>query len=146
SLSEINLVIQEVIASRYEGERQVNQVIQTAIVFARNIIASLAILWIVIMGIRMATTSDTGAIDEQKRGIFYAVIGLGAILLIERLVSLLYGTPGTPQETLAPSTEFNAEVYGIVSFIRAVVGMIAIFFIIKAGIMSILVQGDEDKI
>lgn len=155
---DVDLIKSEITAYRYSGERQIRDTIMGVVKVIRNLMAGLAIIWIVISGIRMvAAQGEENVITEQKRGIMYAVIGLVAILLIERLIDIVYGTPGTYVsifgeeyvnvfEPGATEAKFSAEVYGIINFIKAVIGSIAILMIVVSGMRTVLAQGEEEQI
>ncbi|MBU0727183.1 pilin [Patescibacteria group bacterium] len=158
SLDDIELIKNEAIAYQYSGERQLRDTVQGVVRVIRNLIASLAVIWIVISGIRMVTAQgEESVITEQKRSIIYAVIGLVSILLIERLIDILYGTPGTYVGTYggdyvnvfepgATEARFSAEIYGVVNFIKAVIASIAILMIVISGVKTIMAQGEEEAI
>jgi len=148
SLDEAKVIADEVNALRFRGERQLNQVARTIAITLRNLIGGLAVLWIVISGIRMVLDQgDETVIEEQKRSIFWALIGLISIILMERAVDLLYGAPGIQRVALGEGTEaFSNEVYGLVHFIEALMGTIAIFMIVISGIRTIVAQGEPDEI
>lgn len=129
------------------GEAQLNQVGLVVVRTIQNIVIGLAILWIVIAGIRMIFAGgDESVITEQKTALLYGVIGLVVILLAGRVVEVLYGPAGVNRMSLAPDVGFSNEVYGIVGFLKALVGIIAIFFIVLSGVRMLFAQGDEGEI
>lgn len=148
SLDEATTIMEEINALRFRGERQLNEVALTIAITLRNLIGGLAVLWIVISGIRMVLDQgDETVIEEQKRSIFWALIGLISIILIERTVNILYGAPGIQRLALGEGTAaFSNEVLGLVHFIEALMGTIAIFMIIISGIRTIVAQGEADEI
>lgn len=146
---DIRLITDEVLAYRFAGERQLRDVVQTIAVVMRNLIGALAIIWIIISGIRMAMAGgDENTITEQKRSIIYAVIGLVIILIIERMIDIIYGPAGAYEIALRTetATRFSAEIYGIVNFIKAIIGTIAIFMIVISGLKTIVAAGEEEQI
>jgi hypothetical protein len=149
SEDDIDLIISEMEAYQYAGERQIRDAVMSVVNTARNIIGSLAILWIVVSGIRMAFAGgDETAITEQKRSIIYAMIGLVAILLVERMIDILYGPLGEIRMTLdvATTTKFSTEILGLVSFIKAIFGTLAILMMVISGIKIVFAMGEEEKI
>ncbi|MBU1934789.1 pilin [Patescibacteria group bacterium] len=154
---DIELIKAETIAYQYLGERQLRDTAQSVITVIRNIIAGLAVIWIIISGIRMILAQgEENVITEQRQSIIYAVIGLVAILLIERLIDVLYGTPGTFVSTYSAgyieafdeSTEarFSAEIYGVINYVKAIIGAVAIFMMVISGIRLIVAAGEEEQI
>ncbi len=149
--AEIEAVTTGVLAARFEGERQLRSIMQSIVIAIRNLVGGLAVVWIVVSGVRMVfANGDEGVVSEQKRSITYAVIGLVSILLIERMISLLYGPAGIMRDGLdtggVANAAFDAEIFGIVGFIRAIIGVAAIFMLVLSGVRAITAQGDETKI
>ncbi|MBN2086718.1 hypothetical protein JW758_00045 [Candidatus Peregrinibacteria bacterium] len=146
---EIQLIINEVNLYRFSGERQIRDTIRSVAKVMRNLIGSLAILWIIISGVRMIfAQGEESVITEQKQSITYAVIGLAAILLIERMIDIIYGPAGVQQTVLDTGAEaaFSTEIYGIINFIRVIIASVAILFIIISGFKSITAAGEEEQI
>lgn len=134
---------------RYRGEGQISQIIVAVANVLRNLLGSLAMLWIVISGIQMIMAQgEESVITEQRKSITYAIVGLVIVLLLERMIFILYGPP-TPDATVgitARGTEFSQEIYGLVTFIRTLIGSIAVLMIIISGIRMIFGVGEEDQI
>jgi len=149
SSDDIELIKYEILAYQFHGERQLRDVVRQVAVAARNLIAGLAIIWIIVSGVRMVMAGgDESVITEQKRSIIYAVIGLAAILLVERMIDIIYGPAGSFRDKLDPATTtaFSLEVYGVVNFIKAIIGSIAIFMIVLSGIKTIFAFGQEEQL
>ena len=145
SEDDINLIINEI---RFRGESQIQSVILAIAKVFRNLLGGIAIIFIVIAGIQMIMASgNEEKIKEQKSSIIYAIIGLAIILILERLIVLIYGVPGIEREVIAGSGALiDEEILGFVSFIKALIGSIAIFMIIISGIKTIAASGEEEKI
>ncbi len=132
----------------YQGESQLHAVVVAAVQVLRNLMGSVAVVFIVVSGILLIfAQGDETKITEQKRSITYAIIGLVAILLIERLITAIYGVPGE-QRALTPSTaaQVSLEVYGLISYIKAILGSVAIFMIVISGFRTVASQGEEEQI
>lgn len=141
---EINTITNEI---RFKGESQIQAVVLSVAKVIRNIIGGIAIIIIVISGIIMITSDgEESKITEQRRSITYAVIGLVAILLIERMVVLIYGVPGVERGLSTSGTGISDEIYGIIAFAKAVIGAVAILMIMVSGFKTITAVGEEDKI
>lgn len=65
---------------------------------------------------------------------------------MSRGIDILYGPAGVARTTLKPDEGFSAEVYGLVTFIRALVGIIAILFIVISGIRMMFAAGEESEL
>lgn len=143
---EVNIAMAEI---QYKGESQLNAIITEVANVMRNILGAFAILWIVIAGIMLVMAhGDESKITEQKQSLTYAVIGLVIVLLLERMVVLIYGAPGITRD-IAQQSDIEAistEILGVVSFMKAIIGSIAIFMIIIAGFETVTAQGEEEKI
>ncbi len=141
---DVNLIINEI---RFRGESQLNAVILAVTRVLRNLLGGIAIIWIVIAGIRMIMASgNEEKIKEQKSSIIYAVIGLVIILILERLIVLIYGVQGMERGLVARPEGLSEEILGVVSFIKALIGSIAILMIMISGIKTIAAVGEEEKI
>ncbi len=129
------------------GEAQLSQAVTDVVNTIRNIAGALAVIWIVVAGIRMIFSGgDEGTVSEQKKAILYGVIGLVAILVISPIINALYGAPGEIRNTLTPNQGFSDQVMGIVTFMKALVGSIAILFIILSGVRMLFAEGQEDEL
>ena len=146
---EIELIINEVNLYRFSGERQIRDTVRSVAKVIRNLIGAIAIILIIISGIRMIfAQGEESIITDQKRSITYAIVGLVAILLIERMIDIIYGPAGVVRVELSTDVEsaFSTEVYGLINFIRAIIASVAILFIIISGLKSITAGGEEEKI
>lgn len=139
-----NLIVNEI---RFKGESQIRSIGLATIKVIRNLIGAIAVIWIVISGIRMiAANGDESKITEQKQSILYALLGLGIILLLERVITLVYGIPGAERGIATTGPGISEEVLGIVSFVKAIIGAVAMSMIIISGFKTIASQGEEEKI
>ncbi len=134
---------------RFSGESQVNQALLTVAEAFRNIAGALAVLFIVISGIQMVMAGgDETKITEQRKSIVYALVGLVAIVLIERMIAIVYGVPGAERgiQIADVGQRFSNEVLGLVAFIKGLVGSVAVAMIMIAGFRTIFSAGEEDQI
>ena len=142
--SEITLIINEI---KYKGESQIHSTILSVAKVMRNLIGGLAIIFIIISGIMLITAGgDETKITEQRNSITYATVGLVVILLVERIINLIYGTPGSAATLSTSGKGVSEEIYGIIAFIKAVIGAAAILMIMISGFKTITAQGEEDAI
>lgn len=132
----------------YQGESQLQSVILAVAQVFRNLMGALAVVFIIVSGILMVfAQGDETKIAEQKRSITYAIIGLAIILIIERLIAAVYGVPGEMRAlTKETATMVDVEIYGLVSYLKAILGSVAIFLIVISGIRTIASQGEEAAI
>ncbi len=141
----VNRVVNEI---RFRGESQIYSVVHSVVKIFRNLLGGIAIIWIIIAGIRMIMASgNEETINEQKRSIIYAMIGLAIVLILERLVVLVYGVPGVERGVVPTAGEkIDEEILGFVSFIKALIGAVAILMIIISGFKTITAAGEEEKL
>lgn len=144
SSDEVTQIVNQI---EYKGESQLYSVILTVAKTVRNLMGGLAVLWIILSGIRMILAQgEENVYTEQKNSITYALIGLIVILLIERGVEIIYGVPGVPRGIVTTGEGISPEILGLISFVKALMGGIAILMIMIAGFQIITANGEEEKI
>ena len=144
---DISLIIDSTLIMITEGEAQINQIGRAIADSIKNLAGALAVIWIIIAGLRLVLAQgDENVITEQKRALTYGIVGLVIILLVDRLIETIYGAPGVIRTSLIKDQGFSNEVYGVIYFIKAIIGTIAILFIVLSGLKTIFAQGDEDQI
>lgn len=147
SADDVSLITDSIAILYATGERQITEVARAVVNTIRNLVAGLAIIWIVYAGARLVfAQGDETVITEQKRAIMYAGIGLVAILLVDRGIDFLYGPAGVARTELTTDQGFTDEIYGIVNFLKAIIGTIAILFIVVSGVRTLFATGEEDQI
>ncbi len=147
SADDVDLIIDSVGLLSKSGERQITEVTRAVVNTIKNLIAGIAVIWIVYAGARMMfAQGDENVITEQKRSIIYGLIGLVTILLAGRGIDYLYGPAGAIRTELTADQGFTNEIYGLVLFIKALIGTIAILFIIVSGGKMLFAAGEEQEI
>lgn len=147
SVDDISLISDSVAILSATGERQLNEITRAVANTIKNLIAGLAVMWIVYAGARMIfAQGDESVITEQKKAILYAGVGLVSILLVGRGIDYLYGPAGIVRTELVRDQGFTNEVYGVVNFIKALVGTVAILFIVISGVRTLFATGQEDEL
>lgn len=149
SADDIQTIVDSIAILNAPGERQLLDIARSVTDIMKNLVAGLAVIWIVYAGARLIfAQGDESIINEQKRAFFYGLLGLVAILLIGKGVDLLYGPAGVTRTSLtqAQGQGFSTEVLGLVTFLKAVVGIIAILFIIVSGVRMLFAVGEESEI
>ncbi|MBI5411763.1 hypothetical protein HZA43_01145 [Candidatus Peregrinibacteria bacterium] len=154
-LDKDNVKLLDYSKDKKSGEDQVNAAMLEIAIFIRNILATFAILWIVVGGIRMAfSKGDETAFKEQMHGILWAILGLVIVLLAERIIQIIYGAPGATTPSLTEAlkegslfkTRITEEVKGVITYVKALIGSFAVIMIVIGGVRSILASGDEEKL
>ena len=151
SENEIDEIVGEVLSLNYKGENQINSIVKSIVNIIKNLIGGIAIILIIINAMQMIFAGgDETIIKEKKQGIMYAVIGLIIILVLDQIIKFIYGTPivsiGGGGLMDMRNEGFSDEVYGMVSFIKAIVGSIAVLMIVISGVRILTAQGEEDEI
>ena len=147
SSDDISLIEDSIQILSATGESQINQVARTVANTIKNIVIGIALIWIIYAGARMVfAQGDETVITEQKRSLIYAGVGLISILLVDRGIDFLYGPAGVTRTELVQDQGFTNEIYGLVNFIKAIVGALAILFISISGVKSLFATGKEDEL
>ena len=134
-----------------EGVKKVNDTLMAVVHLIRNILGVLAVLWLTYSGLALITAGgDESLISEQKKGVMWSVLGLMLVFLIEPFVlNVLYGggseiKPGEAILDIDSSIDRGqAEIEGMVKWIRTIIGGIAVFMIVLSGMKVIFSADDE---
>lgn len=146
------------------AEAKFYNLVQAIITNVRYILGAVAIAFMVYAGIRMVFAQ--GGEEEyttQKRNIIYAIIGLAVVGLSGELVRIfsvycengkdLAGQPCTaggflsgPNAITRSATLFNEQTQAIITFIKYIIGSIAVFSVIRSGLRLITSAGSEEHI
>jgi len=148
SSDDVELILDSLQIVYATGESQIGLAARAIADAIKNIVIGIAVIWIIYAGSRMifAQGNET-VIEEQKEALIYAGIGLAAILLVGRGIDFLYGPAGVVRTDLnAYDARFSNEIIGIVTFIKAVIGSIAIAMIVMSGVRMLFASGQEDEI
>ena len=147
SADDVDFILDSLNILGASGERQITEIARAVTDTLKNLIIGLAVIWIIYAGIRIIfAQGEESVITEQKKSILYVGIGLIAILLVGRGIDFLYGPAGIVRTELTQDQGFSNEVYGLVHFLKAFTGIIAILFIIISGIKMLFASGDESEI
>ena len=139
--------------------------VQAVITNARIILSAVAIALMVYAGIRLVFAQ--GGEEEyttQKRNLVYCIIGLAVVGLSGELVRIfsvycdasgkdLAGQPCTvggflsgPNAITRSATLFNQQTQSVITFIKYIIGSIAVFSIIRSGLRLITQGGSEEHL
>jgi len=137
-----------------------------AIQVTRSIIGAVAVVMCVYAGIRMVTAYGNEEVySHQKTNLFYAAIGLAVVGLAGEISNILsvscpeFTAPGQTQLACTPggflkdpnaivvaSTIFTQRTQIVITFIKYLIGSIAVFMIIKSGMRMITLGSNEEEI
>lgn len=152
-------------ASGGTAQQQFAQLVWGSVLNVRYIIGAVAIAMIVYSGFRMVIGWGKEDVYTQHRNsIFYAIIGLAVVAMASEFANIFQvACPETlPGQTPIPCTEggflanpnalirtallFDQRTQIVITFVKYIVGAIAVLVIIRSGFRMITMGGAEDKI
>lgn len=136
-----------------EGADVIVAAIQRFLDFFKLIVTPIAVLFIVIMGVRMVSAGNENeeVLSQSKNFISYALQGLIVIFVSDSLIEVFFGAEGqilrggesTAQEHARQSAQFFAGIYGLV---EVLIGAIAVFMLVMAGMRYVAGSASDDQI
>jgi len=140
-------------AEQGEGADIIVAALQRFLDFFKLIITPVAILFIVVMGIRMVTAGKDNeeVLTQSKNFISYALQGLIVIFMADSLISVFFGAEGEvlrggesgAQEFGRRTSTLFQGVYGLVEM---VIGSIAVFMLVTAGMRYVIGSASDDQV
>jgi cytochrome c biogenesis protein CcdA len=137
-------------ASYEPGAANITSAIYYTIDFLKYILGSIAIVTIIISGIRLITASRQveEVANKQKEHLKYAVIGLLVVILADPFIkNVFFGEQGEIFESQAQLTEAAKQgseyVRSIYTTFEYFAGALAILMIVIAGFRLVTARGDE---
>lgn len=148
------------------GENIIERAVNAVTEFWRNILASIAVLFIVIAGFRVVTSADEAVINTNRQLLTWSMVGLAIVLMADVMVrDILFGRtfsgenlggvfedPESILKAAGPLDEeggggfASKEIMGIVAWVQTIISAVAILVIaISAGRLLVNV-GNEDNI
>ncbi len=136
-----------------EGAGVIVAAIQRFLDFFKLIVTPVAILFITIMGVKMVTAArDSEEVTTAaKNSVTYTLYGLLFIFVSDSVVSVFFGSEGEifrngtsgVQDFSTKSSNFFAGIYGLV---ETLIGAIAVFILVTAGMRYVAGSYDDDQI
>lgn len=140
-------------ASTEEGVDSITTAIFMAIDFVKYIIGALAVIFIIVAGIKLIFGGSEIAEEAQKiqDTIKYILIGLLVIITADEVVTrMIFGFNGeflTSVETAKLFAKQGSElILGITRFIQALLGVVAVFMIVLSGFRMVADPSSEDQV
>lgn len=107
----------------------------------QSIAASVAIIYIILAAYGYITArGDDGAIKKSKDGILYAVIGASVVALAESI-----GAVFDPSRGINIGGA-NLLIISITNFLLALIGSVAVIYLVYAGYMYMTARGDAGQV
>lgn len=136
-----------------EGANIIVAAIQRFLDFFKLIVTPIAVLFIVIMGIRMVTAGKDNeeVLSQSKNFISYGLQGLIIIFMADSLIDVFFGAEGDvlrggesgAEEAGRRSAQLFQGIYGLV---QLVIGSIAVFMLVMAGMRYVAGSASDDQI
>jgi len=129
----------EIAAGKFEG------VFSTVLNFLYRLTATLAILYIVVAGLRIITAGgDSGDIDTQKASIKFVAIGLFIVLFSHPLVKYAFYRKDSADSFTLDSSRIIIEIMGLLNYCLVLVAAILLASTIYSGVMLVVEIGKPD--
>ncbi len=136
-----------------DGLTGIVAVIETFLDFVKLIVAPVALLFITVMGIRMvaAGSENEEVITKSKNYIIYSIQGLLVIFVSDTLIEVFFGPTG---EVFRGGTggvqtqgrQVSIFLEGLYSLVQTIIGVVAIFVLILAGMRYVGGSYSDDQI
>lgn len=125
-------------------ESEFNKVTNNVVLFISGLIATLVLANIVVQGIRLIVAQEEGEIDTARKRFLHGMIGAGIAILAIAFVRVFTNveTTGGGGIQTGGAAEALLQLVGIGRYITLILGAIAVFGILIAGIM-LVVSYDE---
>lgn len=136
-----------------EGSDIIVAAIQRFLDFFKLIVTPIAVLFAVIMGVRMVAAGQENeeVATQSKNFIKYALEGLIVIFMADSIVNIIFGQEGEifregeqgVQEFATRSSNFFKGIY---TLIQTIIGSIAVFMLVMAGMRYVAGSASDDQI
>lgn len=132
----------------------ITQLVLELLSYAKIILAAVAVLYITIMGYKIATSREEEEAKKMQKGIVYAIAGLVIISLSSDLAKVfemnVFDSSGhtifeKPEEIINRAQIFNKEVKMIITFIKYVIAFYAALMLVRFSLKFITRGGSEEK-
>lgn len=117
----------------------------------RFLIGAIAIVMIVVAGVKLVTAQgNEEVLTKQTNTLIYAVMGLFLVGLAGDLASILDVDRGgflkDPNVTMQKSRLFSRTVEIVITFIKYIIGSVAVLFIVRNGLRLVMLGGNEEEV
>lgn len=117
----------------------------------RFVIGAIAILMIIVSGVKLVMAQgNEEEFTKQTHTILYAIAGLFLVGLAGELAMIFEvdrgGFLSSSNVTVQKAKLFNRTVEIIITFIKYIVGSVAVLFVVRSGLKLVLSEGTEEEI
>ncbi|MBI4235082.1 hypothetical protein HY604_02160 [Candidatus Peregrinibacteria bacterium] len=122
-----------------------------AIDLFRYLVSGVALIMIFIAAVKLISTANEEEAEKMRKNLIFGVIGLLIIQLADVAVKkMFFGESGEAFESEAVAEDFAREsvdqIRGIIGFVEAFVGIVAVLVLVIRGFTLIVGSGEEEDI
>lgn len=133
------------------GVEQAKNLVGKIVNYVRLMIGAIAVLLIIISGIKLITAGGNEEVfTKQSTALVFGVIGLFIIGLAGEISEIFSPERGgflkDPNVAIQKSRLFTRTVEIIITFIKYIVGGVAVLFIVRNGLRLVLLGGNEEEV
>lgn len=133
------------------GVEMARSLVQRIVDNVRYVIGAIAIVMIIVAGVKLVTAGGNEEVfTKQSMTLLYAVIGLAFVGLAGELSRIFDVDRGgflkDPSVAVQRARLFNRTLQIIITFIKYIIGSIAVLFIVRNGLRLIMVSGSEEEV
>lgn len=117
----------------------------------RFVIGAVAILMIIVAGVKLLTAGGNEEVfTKQSQTLIYAVLGLFFVGLAGEIATILEVDRGgflkDPNVSVQKARLFNRTVEIVITFIKYIIGSVAVLFVVRNGLRLVLLGGNEEEV
>lgn len=133
------------------GEEQAKSLIEGALRNVKAIVGTLAIVIIVLLALRMLLAQGNEEdIKKYRTGMLWTIVGLALISLAADVAAILGPQDGgiikDPNTILKRVQLFDYKVNIVITFIKYLLGSIAVAFVLRNGLRLVTISSDEENV
>lgn len=130
---------------------QTKSVVASVARVIRIVIGGVAVFMIVLSSLRMILAhGNEETINKQKSALTLGIVGMALVSISGEVGNIFNleggGFLGSPQTILRRSGLFNNQVQILITFIKYIIGSVAVLMIVRSGITLLTGSGEEDKV
>lgn len=117
----------------------------------RYIVGTIAVLLIIISGVKLITAGGNEEVfTKQSTALVFGIVGLFVIGLAGEIAEIFSPERGgflrDPNVAIQKSRLFNRTAEIIITFIKYIVGSVAVLFVVRNGLRLVLLGGNEEEV
>lgn len=133
------------------GVEQAKNLVGKLVDNVRFIIGAIAVVLIIVSGVKLITAGGNEEVfTKQVTALVFGIIGLFVIGLAGEIAEIFSPERGgflkDPNVAIQKSRLFNRSVEIIITFIKYIVGSVAVLFVVRSGLRLVLLGGNEEEV